>query len=105
MKEGTTQGDPLAVVMYGVATLPLIKKVAHPKTFQKWYTDVGNVIGDLPTLRRLRDDLKVYGLGFGSTSTKCHLIVRNNIVEKAQETFADKDRHLLDGHSARFDQR
>ena len=29
-EEGTTQGDPLSMLFYGVALLPLIKKTAQP---------------------------------------------------------------------------
>ena len=97
-KEGTTQGDPLAMAMYGTAILPLMKKVAQPNTCQKWYADDGNAVGDLATLRRLYDDLKIHGPGYGYHLTKCHLIVRKNKIETAQEIFAGQNIDLLDGH-------
>ena len=46
-REGTTQGDPLAMAMYGLATLPLIKLVNGNSLTQKWYADDGNAVGNL----------------------------------------------------------
>jgi len=37
-EEGTTQGDPLAMPFYALATVPLIKKLVAPVT-QIWYAD------------------------------------------------------------------
>ena len=37
--EGTTQGDPLPMSMYALATLPLINHLAHPAIIQSWYAD------------------------------------------------------------------
>ena len=43
--EGTTQGDPLAMCMYGVAILPLIQKISKVNVIHEWYADVGNACG------------------------------------------------------------
>ena len=37
-QEGTIQGDPLAMAMYAIATLPLIHRLDH-QTKQVWYAD------------------------------------------------------------------
>ena len=38
-QEGTTQGDPLAMAMYAIATVPLIEKLQSTNTKQVWYAD------------------------------------------------------------------
>ena len=40
-KESVTQGDPLAMIAYGIGVLPLIRELqnAHPWFTQTWYAD------------------------------------------------------------------
>ena len=48
-KEGMTQGDPLAMIAYGIGVLPLIRvlKKDHPQVSQPWYADDEGAGGDL----------------------------------------------------------
>ena len=46
-REVTTQGDPLAMPMFGLATLLLIKLDNDNSLTQKWYAHDGNVVGNL----------------------------------------------------------
>ena len=46
VQEGTTQGDPQAMPMYGLATIPIIRKLDGICT-QIWYTDDSAAIGYL----------------------------------------------------------
>ena len=47
-EEGTTQGDPLAVSMYTLATLPLVKEMGQcSKTKQIWLADDALDAGEL----------------------------------------------------------
>ena len=41
IKEGVTQGDPLAMIVYGIGILPLIRELrsTHPHVLQPWYTE------------------------------------------------------------------
>ena len=45
-QEGTTQGDPLAMPMYALATIPLIKKLEGDST-QVWYADDAAAAGKI----------------------------------------------------------
>ena len=47
-QEGTTQGDPMAMPMYAVATLPLIKRLPKSTT-QVWYADDASALAPSPT--------------------------------------------------------
>ena len=46
-QEGTTQGDPLAMPMYAIVTLPLIHRLNDPdsSTSQLWYADYATATG------------------------------------------------------------
>jgi len=47
--EDTTQGDPLAMAMYALAVVPLIRRlrVAVPSVQQVWFSDVATAVGKL----------------------------------------------------------
>ena len=45
-QEGTTQGDPLAMPMFAVATIPLIKRIADSVT-QVWYANDASSLGSV----------------------------------------------------------
>ena len=63
-QEGTTQGDPLAMPMYALATIPLIKKLKG-NSKQIWYADDAAAIGKLADLRVWWDHLTREGPDFG----------------------------------------
>ena len=48
--EGTTKGDPLAMLFYALATLPLIHKLSK-SVVQAWYADDACACGELQDLR------------------------------------------------------
>ena len=50
-EEGTTQGDPLAMAMYAIGTLPLIQSLSNEGIKQAWYADDSAACGSLVHLR------------------------------------------------------
>ena len=61
-QEGTTQGDPLAMSMYALAVLPLIKEVNPEKSvIQSWYTDDALAAVSVSSLREWWDALVTLG--------------------------------------------
>ena len=50
-REGTTQGDPLAMAIYAVAIIPLIHQVSTSDCTQTWFADNARGAGELSRLR------------------------------------------------------
>ena len=88
-REGTTQGDPLAMPMYAIATAPLIQKLNADVT-QIWYADDASGVGRLPCLRSWWDQINSLGPGFGyfANAVKTWLITKEEHLAEAKETFA-----------------
>ena len=97
-QEGTTQGDPLAMAMYGVALLPLVNLIKDDMVTQKWYADDGNAVGSLESLVALHQKLQKHGPAFGYKLTKCNLIVKESSLEKAKKSFDSIDIEIVPGH-------
>ena len=76
-EDGTTQGDPLARCMYGVAIPPLIQKISKVKVIHKWYADDGNACGRISDLNETFGALKSGGPGYGYfvNSPNCQMMV------------------------------
>ena len=51
LQEGTTQGDPLAMAMYGRAVNPLIHRLKQDATKQIWFADDATAGGKLKNVR------------------------------------------------------
>ena len=51
-REGVTQGDPLSMMFYSVATLPLVRALkGNGHWFQSWYADDSVCAGSLGDIR------------------------------------------------------
>ena len=55
-REGTTQGDPLAMPFYAIATILLIQHIVHQEVHQTWYADDAAGVGKLEEIRKWWDD-------------------------------------------------
>ena len=88
-QEGTTQGDPLAMPMYALATIPLIKKL-EGNNKQVWCADDSAGVGKLPDLRTWWDKLATEGPGYGyyANPSKTWLITKEGHHANAISTFA-----------------
>ena len=57
-KEGDGQGDPLSMLMYAAAVMPLIKSLFKPSTWvQNWYADDSSCTAKLTHLCEWFDEL------------------------------------------------
>ena len=90
-KEGVTQGDPLAMIAYGIGVLHLIRvlRADHPQVSQPWYADdagAGGKFGDI--MAHFRDlQLKGPARGYFPEPTKSILVVSEQNVPRAKEYF------------------
>ncbi len=92
-KEGVTQGDLLAMVMYGLGLLPLIRilKTEVPDLHQPWYADDAGAGGHFQNIRLYFKKLQEYGppRGYFPEPSKSILIVQEHNKEKAEAYFND----------------
>ena len=92
-QEGTTQGDPLAMIMYALATIPLIQRLKDcvNDVSQVWYADDASGSGRVLSLRKWWDKISTLGPKFGyfTNSAKTWLITKKDHYQAAKEAFAD----------------
>ncbi len=89
-EEGVTQGDPLAMAMYAVGTVPLIRDLAkHVQSKQVWYADDASDGGKLENIKLWWDRLSANGPAYGyfPNAAKTWLLVKSPFRQKAQELF------------------
>ena len=90
-KEGVTQGDPLAMIAYGIGVLPLIRELrgAHPRVTQPWYADDAWARGNCMHILAYHWDWQAQGppRGYLPEPTKIILVVAPLNVAWAEEFF------------------
>ena len=90
--EGTTQDDPLSVVLYAISFQPLITHLQlASSTKQCWYADDASGAGSTTQLKKWWDTLTEIGPGYGyyPNDKKCWLIAKPDKEEIARETFKE----------------
>ena len=94
--EGVTQGDPFAMDMYAIGTLPLIQRVRKQAidANYSWYADDSSVVGRFPDLKRVYSALSIWGVNYGyiPNSSKTKIIVPEARLAAAQQYFNTESR-------------
>ena len=87
-KEGTTQGDPLAMAMYAIGTQPLIQRL-NGIAKQVWYADDSAAGSSLGKLREWWALLEELGLlyGYFPNGSKTHILTKPEHADTAREVF------------------
>ena len=91
-KEGVKQGDPLSMMLYAVAVLPLIRSLEDSCDWvQNWYTDDSSCVGGLSSVRRWFNRLLIDGPAYGyfPEPSKTVLVVGSSDLERASDLFHD----------------
>ena len=90
---GTTQGDSLAMGMYALAMVLLIRRLRTevPDVSQVWFADDASAVGSLSSLLTWWRQLSSYGPAYGyfTNAIKNILIVKPEHLTRAQNLFAD----------------
>ena len=90
-KEGTTQGDPLAMPMFALASIPLINNLKSPSCAkQVWYADDAAAAGDIKQLANWWSKIRELGPAYGYfvNPTKSCLVVKEKHLQLALDTFS-----------------
>ena len=100
-REGVTQGDPLAMVLYGLALVPLAEnlRAAVPEALQPWYADDAAVAGRAGDIAKVMARLQEWGpaRGYFPEPEKSIFIVRPEDEEDAKALLQDFNFRYKDG--------
>ena len=77
-REGTTQGDPIAMPLYALATLPLLRAFKTEGPLQVWYAENAGAGGKIEAFRRWWNGIneKDSLFGYHQNSAKSILLVK-----------------------------
>lgn len=91
-REGTCQGDPLAMALYAAAITPLIHRLEEscPAVTQGWYADDDSAAGKISNLADYWEVLRMLGPGYGyyPNPAKTVLLVKPDRFDEACRVFA-----------------
>ena len=88
-REGTTQGDPLAMAMYAIGILPLINQLNPLPAKQAWFADDATAEGQIQHLHDWWTSLNHNGPSFGyhANPAKTWLIIKAEHLPSATKLF------------------
>ena len=86
--EGTTQGDPLGLVMYAIGIQPLVHKLTGIAQ-QVWYADDSSAGSSLENVKKWWDKLSHLGplYGYYPNGLKTKLLVKPGFIDQARDLF------------------
>ena len=97
-----TQGEPLAMIAYGIGVLSLIRELmnAHPQITQPWYADDAGAGGTFQKVHAHFRDLQAQGpaRGYYPEPTKSILVVAPGNVARDEEHFRGLGIQALTGN-------
>ena len=87
--EGTTQGDPLSMAMFALASIPLINAIQTKESTQVWLADDSNAAGSLLAVRQWWDKLTTHGpkYGYFPKAVKTAVLVKEEKMSEATTMF------------------
>ena len=90
-EEGTTQGDPLAMAFYALATIPLANQCAVNNLREVWLADDASASGQLRSLLEWWTKLSTIGPSYGyfQNAAKTWLVVHPVHLEEARLLFGN----------------
>ena len=101
-KEGLAQGDPIAMICYGVGTLPLVRPIKKklPDTTQSNYADDLAILSKFKEIREYAEHLQAKGphVGYFIQLSKCVLVVPERLLEAARVALGDLGFQITTGH-------
>ena len=99
-KEGTCQGDPLAMLFYAVGVLPLIINLKSNSWIQTWYADDSSCLGKLRSIHNWFNILITEGpkWGYYPEPGKSVLIVKEGMEQEANEIFQGSNIKIVNAH-------
>jgi hypothetical protein len=104
LTEGTTLGDPIAMGMYALGLMPLLRSIVTSETknlVQVAFADDLTGVGTLNNLKTWWENILEYGpyLGYHVNESKSWLITKSNHMQQAKEMFALSTMKITsDGH-------
>ena len=99
--EGTTQGDPLAMLFYGISLIPLINLLKERGSCKQcWYADDGGALGSLAELKLWMEALIQLGPMFGyfPEPAKSVIVVDGAHISAAKHIFESTGVQVSTGH-------
>jgi hypothetical protein len=94
------EGDPLSMLLYAIATVPLINCLESSDVIQTWYADDSSCQSKLTSVKAWWNKLNKCGpsVGYFPQGMKYVLITHSNNICEAQKVFRGSGIKIVTGH-------